>query len=302
MEGVVDIHLRQVFKDVGGVDACVTEFVRINDQRLPAKIFHRYCPELTMGIDQYLPIRIQLLGSNPQAIAYHARKACQLGAKAVDLNFGCPAKTVNKNRGGACLLDETELIYEIIARAKEQMPEGHKLSAKIRLGFNERDSYLENAQAIEKGGADELFVHARSKQDGYQPPAYWDCIGEIRNAIGIDVIANGEIWTVSDYALCKQQSGCDDFMLGRGLLANPGLARAIKGDSMEFSWSELIPCLQQYFAATSAAYPKKFIGNRLKQWLHYLQRHYPQARHLFERIKRSRDECFIRSAIEDSHR
>lgn len=302
MEGVVDIHLRQVFKALGGIDACVTEFVRVNDQRLPSKVFLRYCPELNMLKHEHLPVRVQLLGSNPRAIAYSAKKACALGAQAIDLNFGCPAKTVNRNRGGACLLDETDLIYEIISHVREKIGSGTTLSAKIRLGFHERDSYMENAIAIERAGADELFVHARSKQDGYQPPAYWNCIGEIRDALKIPVVANGEIWSVDDFQKCKRESRCEDFMLGRGLLANPGLARQIKGANQSLSWQELMPHLLGYFDATSAAYPKKFIGNRLKQWLHYLQGHYPQALQLFSEIKRSREEAFIRSAILDSNK
>ena len=316
MEGVVDYHMRNILARVGGLDLCVTEFVRVTDHVLPKRVFTKYCPELlSSAVDsadadchsQAVPTRIQLLGSNPMALALNAKKAARLGAVGIDLNFGCPAKTVNKNRGGACLLDETDLLGEIVHAVRCSVPTDVPVTAKIRLGYQDRDSYLRNAQIIEQAGANELAVHARSKADGYNPPAFWHYIGEIRNTLAIPVIANGEIWNVSDFEQCKRQSECSDFMLGRGMLANPALARSIKsfeegGDTLDVPWSEVVELLHAFFLSTSKAYPVKFMGNRVKQWLHYLQLNYAEAKHLFNKIKRLKDyEKIERNILESKY-
>lgn len=301
MEGVVDHHMRHIITSIGGVDVCVTEFVRVNSDVLPKRVFHRYCPELITNnhpltqkpYGAQCPVRMQLLGSNPEMLAANAQQAVECGAVAIDLNFGCPAKTVNKSKGGACLLDETPLLQKIVSQVRAAVPIAIPVTAKIRLGYDSRESYLDNAKAIEDAGATELCVHARSKVDGYNPPAYWDYIGRIRDALSIPVIANGEIWSVDDFFKCKDQSRCDDFMLGRGLLAKPDLALAIKRAQEKkkftpFTWAEVLEHVKLFFELTCDAYPEKHMGNRLKQWLFYLKREYPEATLLFENLKRDK--------------
>ncbi len=295
MEGVVDHHMRYLLSRLGGIDLCVTEFVRVTDHVLPERVFKRYCPELTQQPKTALcPTRIQLLGSNAQALAANARKAARMGAVGIDLNFGCPAKTVNRHRGGACLLTEPDTLFEIVSQVRKAVPAETPVSAKIRLGYENRQGYLENTQAISEAGANEIVIHARSKADGYQPPAYWELIGEVRQHITTPIVANGEIWSVENYMRCAEQSRCDDIMIGRGLLARPDLALAIKAhvageEYTPLPWHDVASLLLEFFEETTAAYPIKFLGNRTKQWLFYLQRHYPEAQALFHRIKRSRD-------------
>lgn len=301
MEGVVDHHLRRLYARIGGIDSCVTEFIRVTQTRLPEKVFRRYCPELLTPLP--VPVRIQLLGSEPASLAWNARRAALMGAVGIDLNFGCPAKTVNQNRGGACLLDEPDLLYDIVHQVRQAVPAQVPVTAKIRLGYGARAHYVENAQALAAAGAAELVVHGRSKVDGYRPPAYWDCIGEIRAALTIPVIANGEIWTPEDYRRCRAESGCEHVMLGRGLLSRPDLARAIKAvlagkEYTPMAWREVLALLTEFQRETTDFYPKQFCGNRLKQWLVYLQRQYPEAKVLFEQIKKSRDPAAIESALQ----
>jgi tRNA-dihydrouridine synthase C len=236
---------------------------------------------------------VQLLGSDPSKLAEHAQQAAQLGAVGIDLNFGCPAKTVNKSRGGACLLTEPALLNAIASAVRKAVPTAIPVTAKIRLGYNSREGYVENAQALAAGGIAELFVHGRSKVDGYRPPAYWQAIGEIRQSLTIPVVANGEIWTPKDALQCMAESGCTDLMIGRGLLARPDLAIAIKhrlaNEPYDFmSWQEMLPKVWQYHLNTVAHYGSKYVGNRLKQWLMYLQLSYPDAKEFFEQIKRLR--------------
>ncbi|MEM1433980.1 MAG: tRNA-dihydrouridine synthase [Pseudomonadota bacterium] len=300
MEGVTDHHLRDLLTAVGGVDACVTEFVRVNDLPLVEKILRRECPELPAVPRQQTsisqtpsgtPVRLQLLGSNPETLAESARRAARLGAAAIDLNFGCPARTVNNSRGGAVLLKEPELVGRIVRAVRDAVPVQVPVTAKIRLGFEDRSRYLENALAIAEAGASELCVHARSRVDGYRPPAYWHCLADIVAAITIPVVANGEIWTVADWQRCRRESGCRDFMLGRGLVACPDLALRIRAaadgrDYAPLQWVDVLPLLYRFYCATRDVYPPRFLGNRVKQWLFYLQMHYAEAGPFFRAIKR----------------
>src|SRR5690606_37515580 len=136
MEGLVDDILRDVLTRVGGVDWCVTEFIRVSDRLLPRASFHKLASELDNGARTRAgtPVRVQLLGSDPACLADNAARACSLGAPAIDLNFGCPAKTVNKSRGGAVLLNEPELLHALLREVRRAVPADIPVTAKMRLG------------------------------------------------------------------------------------------------------------------------------------------------------------------------
>ncbi|WP_236250642.1 tRNA-dihydrouridine synthase [Microbulbifer sp. ALW1] len=304
MEGVIDHHVRALLSSIGGLDVCVTEFVRVTHTRLPRRVFTRLCPELDQGAatPNGIPVKLQLLGGNPQAMAYNAAKAVEAGAKAIDLNFGCPAKTVNNSDGGACLLQSPSRVEGIVAAVRNAVPEEIPVSAKIRLGFEDRSSYLDNARAAEAGGAAELAVHARSKVDGYRPPAYWEYIGEIREQVGIRVIANGDLWTLEDFQRCRAVTGCDAFMFGRSLLARPDIGLQIRAlcenrNYTPLAWHQVAALLYDYYTTTKDIYPAKYLGNRIKQWLAYLKLSYPPAKRFFEQIKRHRDPELLEMAF-----
>ncbi|UTF61360.1 tRNA-dihydrouridine synthase [Gilvimarinus sp. DA14] len=305
MEGVIDYLVRDILTQTKGIDQCVTEFVRVVDQPLPRRVFRRFCPELEnqCRTPSGVPVKLQLLGGQPEPMAENARRAVRAGAQAIDLNFGCPAKTVNKSDGGACLLRDPNRVFNIVSAVRNAVPSDIPVSAKIRLGFADRSNYMDNARACEDAGADELAVHARSKADGYKPPAYWECIGEIKQKLTIPVIANGEIWSVEDYKKCRAQSGCDDIMLGRGLLACPNLAQQIKAyltgtHSSPMTWHQACQILHHYFRISLPIYPQKHAGNRIKQWLMYLRLNYPEARDFFEAIKRERNPQALEAAFQ----
>lgn len=305
MEGVIDHHLRAQLSAIGGLDVCVTEFLRITNSRLPDRAFLRICPELEQSCSTAsgTPVHLQLLGSDPQWLAANAQKAEAMGACAIDLNFGCPAKTVNNHRGGAVLLDEPDTVHSLVSAVANAVKV--PVTAKMRLGFRDRERMLDNARAIEAGGARDLAVHARTRSDGYTPPAWWDQLALIVDAVAMPVIANGEIWTVEDWRRCRAESGCEDFMLGRGLLARPDLALQIRAaaageEPRPLQWSALCKEVREHYRRDSNTCPPRYHGNRLKQWLAYLKLAWPQAGQLFESIKKSRDPQVIEAAF-DSH-
>jgi hypothetical protein len=191
MEGLLDHSLRDTLTRVGGVDRCVSEFIRVTDTLLPARAFERVVPELRhqSRTPAGVPVRPQLLGSDPACMADNAARLAALGAEGVDLNFGCPAKTVNRHRGGAVLLDEPELVHAIVAAVRRAVPAPVPVSAKMRLGFLDDAKALDCALAIEAAGASELVVHARTRAQGYKPPADWDRLAEVRAAVALPVVA-----------------------------------------------------------------------------------------------------------------
>ncbi|MGS0536074.1 tRNA-dihydrouridine synthase [Pseudoalteromonas sp. SaAl2] len=293
MEGVVDFKMRQLLTDIGGFDLCVTEFVRVIDACLPDKVFNRYCPELqNNGFTRAgTPVRIQLLGQVAEALAENAVKVIELGSHGVDLNFGCPAKTVNRSKGGAVLLKDPEHMYEIIKAVRDAVPIQHQVSAKIRLGFDDDSNSQEIVDAVVSAGANSIAIHARTKRDGYNPPAYWEKIPPLIEGKAIDVVANGEIWQVSDALLCQQRSGCTDLMLGRGALSHPDLAKKIKaqinGEQYQgLQWEHILYHIIHSSMHHDPTKDEKYFASRTKQWLGYLKREYQQAHALFDEIRR----------------
>lgn len=128
----------------------------------------KYVPEIVQGNRTFagVPCTVQLLGSDAENMAANALEAVRFGADKIDLNFGCPAPTVNKHQGGAVLLKEPQRIYHIVKTLRVALPEHIALSAKMRLGFEDKSLALENALAIAEGGASALAVHARTKVEG----------------------------------------------------------------------------------------------------------------------------------------
>ena len=288
MEGLTDPIMRDVITSVGSFDWCVTEFIRVTDSILPDHIYHSYCPELlTNGKTAAgTPVHVQFLGNNPEMLAANAAKVAAMGAPAIDMNFGCPAKTVNRHRGGSVLLDEPEVVYELVKAVRDAVPAHIPVSAKMRLGYMDRNFMLENAHAIEDAGAAWVTVHARTKADGYTPPAFWDQLRPIREALKINVIANGEIWNNADAKQCRLESGCKDLMIGRGAVTTPDLTQCIRqnSDLPLLSWQDLLQ-LQIRFIHGPAKTEIGMLG-RYKQWLGMMSKHYPEAKALWDEIKR----------------
>ncbi|WP_339485788.1 tRNA dihydrouridine synthase [Pseudomonas sp. EL_65y_Pfl2_R95] len=303
MEGLVDHILRDVLTGIGGIDWCVTEFIRVTERVLPASAYRKLAPELFTAAQTRAgtQLRVQLLGSDPQCLADNAAFACTLGAPVIDLNFGCPAKTVNKSRGGAVLLKEPELLHQILREVRRTTPAEIPVTAKMRLGFDDKGAAVECAQALAEGGAQQIVVHARTKVEGYKPPAHWEWVALIKEAVNVPVFANGDVWSVADWQRCREVSGVDDVMIGRGLVSLPDLARQIAmfkaGEPVvAMTWQEFQPQLKDFWLQARKKLSPRFAPGRLKQWLAMLTRNYPEAVLLFNQLRRESD-CLRIDAI-----
>ena len=299
MEGLADDVMRRVLTGVGGYDWCVAEFVRVTDSTLPDRAFRRVSPELDHGARTAAgtPVRLQLLGSDPQRLADNAARAAGLKPFGIDLNFGCPAPTVFKHRGGAALLDEPELLHQIVAAVRRAVPAEQPVTAKLRLGISDPSRSLDCVRALEAGGAAELVVHARTKDDSYRPPARWEWLARVREVVKIPVIANGEVWTPADWARCRAVSGCRDVMLGRGAVADPFLARQLRGEPPA-PWAAMREPLFAYWEAVQRKLDAKHAPGRLKHWLSLLRRRYPEAAALFAEVRAARDPAAVTALLQ----
>ncbi|MDF1764107.1 MAG: tRNA-dihydrouridine synthase family protein [Oleibacter sp.] len=300
MEGLMDGVFRELMTAIGGIDHCVTEFVRVSGLLLPPKVFYRLCPELHNGgkTQAGTPVHVQLLGSEPQLMAENAALAASLGAPAIDLNFGCPAKTVNKHMGGAVLLQYPDMLHDICAAVRKAVPSDIPVTAKMRLGYEDKSVTLENAQALASAGIQWLTVHARTKTEGYKPPAYWEWIHRIKEVIDIPVLANGEIWTPEHAQQCQQQSGSNILMIGRGLVAVPDLGLQIKDPKhTPMTWQQNLGLLK-VLAKSLPDLQEKQLTSRMKQWLHYFSLQSTDIANVFELVKREMNKDAFFEAID----
>lgn len=330
MEGVTHSAFREKICDLGGVDFCVTEFIRVTTQLHPKKVFYRFCPELQKtandlasaaeiknNIDPFAfehfqrgplinsktPIMVQLLGSNHDALLENAKRAIELGAKGIDLNFGCPAKTVNRNQGGAYLLQFPEQIAQITKHLRNEIPQNIKVSAKIRLGFIDTLLLKDIIQAIDEANLDWLTVHCRTKKNGYAPPAYWEYLPQIQEWTKIPLIANGDIFSVRNLIDCYKKTNCQQFMLGRGVMYNPllfveiqkflsenSLAQEISDKDLEnykmnLTPANLLKILIDYYELSQQEVNEYYATAKVKGWLKSIAIKNSQFKKFFDRMK-----------------
>lgn len=309
MEGVIDALTRALLTNHGGFDWSVTEFVRVTDAVLPPRVFQRICPELdaTRRTPSGVPVHLQLLGSRPDTLGENARVAASLGAEVIDMNFGCPAKTVNRHDGGASLLRDPARVHQAVAGVYRALEgSGVPVTAKLRLGFEDKTLALECARAAEEGGAARLVVHARTRREGYRPPAHWEWVGRIHERASVPVVVNGDIWTLEAYHRAREVSGCRDVMLGRAALADPWLAARIRhwqttGRVMDkTTWPQRAATLTGYAEALDSDLEPRVVLSLLKQWLGIMRQQDATADAHFHTLKRLKTLSAFLEALRES--
>ncbi len=292
MEGVLDGFVRELLTEINDYDLCVTEFVRVVNNLLPAKTYYRLCPELHNNgyTKSGTPVRVQLLGSSPEWVAENAVRAIKLGSHGIDLNCGCPAKKVIGSEGGASLLRNPELIYQVTSAIRNAIPKDQILSVKVRLGWDSIEQRFEIADAVQQGGANEIVVHGRTKEDGYKADKInWNAISDVCKKLSIPIIANGEIWNYQDGQKCSNITGCNTLMLGRGALNIPNLANVVKYNQDKLPWLDVLSLLTKYVLTKNPYDTGCYNIARIKQWLGYLKKEYPEANNLFSVVRTIND-------------
>lgn len=170
--------------------------------------------------DAERPAGIQLFGSEPDVMAEAAKMAMEYAPDVIDINMGCPAPKVSCNGSGSALMKNPPLCGEIVAAVKNAVPV--PVTVKIRKGWDSKTvNALEVAKICEAAGADAITVHGRTREQMYEPKADWDIIRQVKQAVKIPVIGNGDVVSAQTAAQMLEQTDCDAVMVGRAALGNP---------------------------------------------------------------------------------
>lgn len=221
MAGITDMPMRSILADCGKGNL-ITEMAATNAiQRKNPKSY-----QIANVQNEPYPVVVQLVGNSPELFAEAAKLIADLGAKSIDINMGCPVKKIVSNNSGSALMKDLPLASKIIESTVKATP--LKVSVKFRKGWDsEHINAVEFAKMCENSGASYLTIHGRTKTQGYSGEADWNIIGEVKAAVKIPVIGNGDITSPQIAKQRMEQSGVDGIMVGRAILGNPWLLNNI---------------------------------------------------------------------------
>ena len=208
MAGVADRAFRELCMSFGA-DYCVSEMVSAKGITYGSK----KSAELMELSDAERPCAIQLFGSEPDVMAEAVRFAMQYKPDIIDINMGCPVPKVNQNGCGCQLMTNPKLCAEIVKASVE--------ASDVPVTVKNHVNAVDVAIACEQAGASAITVHGRTREQMYAPTADWDIIRDVKRAVSVPVIGNGDVFTAQDAANLYEHTGCDMIMVGRGALGNP---------------------------------------------------------------------------------
>lgn len=222
MAGVADRAFRELCIGYGAA-YCIGEMASAKGLVLGDK----KSDELIITAEQERPMAIQLFGDDPQIMAEAAKKSLQFSPDIIDINMGCPTPKITGNGTGSALMKRPQLCGEIVSSicsAVGDVP----VTVKIRLGWDSNSiNAVEVAGICEQAGAKAITLHARTREQMYAPPADWSMIAQVKKAVSVPVIGNGDIFSAGDAMRMLEETNCDMVMVGRGALGNPWIFRAI---------------------------------------------------------------------------
>jgi nifR3 family TIM-barrel protein len=243
MDGYSDLPFRALCRELGSAMS-YTEFVSVDGISRRGEPDEITARKLQFDPREY-PKVIQIYGHDENRLVETAQRLQDAGPDIIDLNLGCYVRKIAERGAGAGMLRDPAKIARLFARLTRALRV--PVTAKIRLGWDERTrNYLEIARILEENGASLIAVHARTKAQGYTGDVDWNAIAEIKQAVKIPVLGNGDVKTVADIARIKAQTGCDGVMIGRAAIGNPWIFA--RTDRAHIAPTEKIALMRRHLA------------------------------------------------------
>jgi len=287
MAGITDTVFRRFIKRLGGCGLIMTEFVSSEGmlrQNLRSKRYLYYA-------DEERPITAQIFGAEPDRLAEAARRIEDLGFDLVDLNLGCPAKKVVKC-GGSGLLRDLPLLGRVLEKVRSAVT--IPFTIKIRAGWSDEEIVaVKVARLAEQAGVEAIAVHPRTRVQGFSGRANWEIIRQVKQAVRIPVIGNGDVFAPRDAQALFEQTGCDAVMIGRAAATNPWIFRQMEeyfrtGDYAEPTEADRYQLIRTYYAMLVAEEAPGALG-KMKQFASWFTHGVRNGTELRRNVQSARD-------------